>query len=77
MEYNLRERAEIVALAIQASQELKAQPLIDWFEQKMIITDHKAEEWLEYKTGLMNELGYNEEEAIRQANHHFGDQGKF
>ena len=34
-EYNLRERAEIVVLAQRCSTELKAQPLIDYFESKL------------------------------------------
>lgn len=33
MEYDLRQRAEIVKLAQEVAKSLKAQPLIDYFEQ--------------------------------------------
>jgi len=34
-EYNLRDRADIVVLAQQCAEELKAQPLIDYFENNI------------------------------------------
>lgn len=50
MEYNLRERAEIVYLAQQASQSLKAQDLIDYFEKKHCKNTPKAKKDLETQT---------------------------
>jgi hypothetical protein len=43
-EYNLRERAEIVSLAQQVAESLKAQPLIDWFEAKLSQPDVSGSE---------------------------------
>jgi len=37
LEFNLRERAEIVSLAIDAEKKLKAQELIDYFNKKYLI----------------------------------------